>query len=146
MASETKTFIPQTPVDFSSSLLAQLDSSNESNYTRQQYAETYIQQKVNTELKKIESDKLAKLDETLKNSLKKISNTNSNSSISVNSINEKLDKINEQLVKLNSLKPVKSAELKAAESKVSSCLKLNKDTPLNCWEEVEIFKKLTKSL
>ncbi|GME66924.1 unnamed protein product [[Candida] boidinii] len=146
MTSETKTFIPQTPVDFSSSLLAQLDSSNESNYTRQQYAETYIQQKVNAELKKIESDKLAKLDETLKNSLKKISSANSNSSISVGSINEKLDKINEQLVKLNSLKPVKSAELKAAESKVSACLKLNKDTPLNCWEEVEKFKNLTKSL
>lgn len=39
-----------------------------------------------------------------------------------------------------------SAEVKAAREAVIACLKDNKGRSLNCWDEVEFFKKLVHEL
>ncbi|CDK26670.1 unnamed protein product [Kuraishia capsulata CBS 1993] len=140
---EVKTFVPNTPVEFSSSLLAQLDSSLESDYTRQQYAETYIQKRVSAELSKLEKESQLKFDEGLKEALTPKKDT---SSVSVAGVSDKIDRITAALDAIEKAKPVKSADLKAAEAKVADCLRDNKGKPLNCWAEAEAFKKLSSAI
>ncbi|ODV87895.1 hypothetical protein CANARDRAFT_26080 [[Candida] arabinofermentans NRRL YB-2248] len=138
-----KTFYPQTPVEFSASLISNLDSSLESDYTRQQFSEQYLEKELNKKLKKLEEVKVGALDSKLKSLL--LPDTTDDGK-SVSSINAKLNSVTESLKKLNASSPVKSQALLDAEKKVTSCLKSSKGKVLNCWEEVEAFKKLADEL
>ncbi|QPG74730.1 hypothetical protein FOA43_002063 [Brettanomyces nanus] len=142
---QVKTFYPKTPVEFSSSLLAELDNTNESNYTRQQYVKQYIEKEVAERLKELESDKRVKFDDALKKSLLK-SNKDTDNVVSVASLNGKLDQTYTKLKALNEFHPMRTPQVEKAEKKVASCLKNHKGEPLNCWQQVEQFKKLASSL
>lgn len=135
--SNVKTFYPKTPVEFSSSVLASLDSSTESNYTRQQYVDQYVEGEVHKRLNAVERDKLTQLDSKLDKALLKTPD----SKPSVKSVNGDLDRAYTRLKALNEFKPERSPEVVSAEQSVVSCLTKNGSTPLNCWEEVEQFKK-----
>lgn len=141
---QTKTFIPKTPVEFSSSLLAQLDNSTESDYTRQQYAETYIQQRVKNELEKLEKLKLDQLDDELTRNL--LPDENDANGSTVASINEKLNKMSEKLAELNARTGRSNPTLEIAESEIVKCLKDNKGKPLNCWDIAQDFQKAVNQL
>ncbi|KAH3661669.1 hypothetical protein OGAPHI_006519 [Ogataea philodendri] len=136
----SRTFYPQTPVEFSSSLISSLDSSVETNFSRQQVSAQVVEKEVNKKLKSLENNKLAKLDAKLSSLLLPAKDDGA----SVASVNEQLTKAADGLKKLNDAKPVKSASLVQAETAVANCIKANKDKPLNCWDEVEKFKKLAK--
>ncbi|AOA65027.1 hypothetical protein PP7435_CHR4-0038 [Komagataella phaffii CBS 7435] len=138
---QTKTFIPETPVEFNSSLLSQLDGATESNYAREQYAEAYIQQRVHKELKKIESEKLSNLDAMLYNSLQE-SESVKNQILSVEAINEKLSQVSNELDDIKINRPEKLEKVAVAEKNLADCLKDNTGKPLNCWKEVQTFNKL----
>ncbi|ANZ77679.1 BA75_04389T0 [Komagataella pastoris] len=138
---QIKTFIPETPVEFNSSLLSQLDGAIESNYTREQYAEAYIQQRVQKELKKIESEKLSNLDAMLNNSLRK-SESVKNQILSVESINDKLSQVSLGLDDIRINRPKKLEKVAVAETALANCLTDNTGKPLNCWKEVQTFNKL----
>lgn len=138
-----KTFYPKTPVEFSSTLLSELDNSNETNYTRQQYAQQYIEKEVHRKLAELESNQRTKLDKNLEKSLL---DSGKEDALSVKAVNEKLDKVHTKLAALNQFKPTRSDELAKAEGKVAYCLGRHQSKPLNCWQQVADFKKVVSSL
>lgn len=140
---QTKVFTPTTPVEFSSSFLAQLEGSD-SDYARSQYTEKYIQQRVSQELKKLEDDVKQKFKEKLDET---DANNNSDNSVSFESSNERILKLTKVLEdNINLSKVEVSDEVKNTRSAVVECLKNNKGKVLNCWDEVDSFKQLVKDL
>ncbi|CAK7901778.1 MICOS complex subunit Mic19p [[Candida] anglica] len=141
---ETKVFTPAAPVDFSASFLAQLENSTESDYSRSQYTEKYIQERVAAELKKLERETVSKFQGTLKESL---DTDGKNAELDVKNTNAKIEKLT-KILEANAqfFKVEVDANVAAARSNVISCLKENKGKSLNCWEEVDEFKKLVKQV
>lgn len=142
---QTKVFTPTTPVEFSSSFLAQLEGSD-SDYARSQYTEKYIQQRVSKELAKLEQEVKDKFKKRLDQSDKDAS-ASADDSISFESSNErilKLTKILEENIKLSQVES--SDDVKNSRSSVVECLKNNHGKVLNCWDEVDTFRKLVKDL
>ncbi|CAI5757784.1 unnamed protein product [Candida verbasci] len=143
---ETKVFTPGTPIDFSASFLSQLESSPESNYSRAQYTEKYIQDRVASELKKLELETIKEFKKTTNDSLIN-ENKNNKNSLSVPELNEKVGQLTELLNKNAKLAKIEIPnEVQDARNQVVACLKENKGKSLNCWDEVENFKHLVKNL
>ena len=83
---ETKVFTPKAPVEYSASFLAHLESSQETDYTRAQYAESYIQERVALELQKLERDAIEKYQASASDALLK----DTTNAVLYESSNEKL--------------------------------------------------------
>lgn len=141
---ENKVFTPQAPIDFSASFLSQLENSPESDYSRAQYTEKYIQDRVAQELKKLEAQTIKQFQQTTNDA---ILPKDDQKRISVPSSNEKILHL-KQLMKENiDLTKVEvTDEVKTAREKVVSCFKDNNGKPLNCWDEVQAFRQLAKDL
>ncbi|EEQ37969.1 hypothetical protein CLUG_02092 [Clavispora lusitaniae ATCC 42720] len=140
---ETKVYTPKAPVDFSASFLSRLENSQESDYTRSQYTEKYIQERVADELKKLELETIKKFQAATSDALSK----EGEASLSVASANERISKLSEVLKESAKLTHVDlSDDVKNARKSVIACLKDNKGRPLNCWDEVEQFKKLVHNM
>lgn len=140
---ETKVFTPEAPVDFSASFLSHLENSQESDYTRAQYTEKYIQDRVAAELKKLEAQTI----DTFRNTTDLALVKSDDNKLSVASSNEKIAQLSKLLEESSKLVQVKvSEEIKTARDGVISCLKENHGKSLNCWDEVENFKKLVHSM
>ncbi|QOU19792.1 hypothetical protein BRETT_003946 [Brettanomyces bruxellensis] len=131
---KVKTFYPKTPVEFSATLLSELDNSNESNYTRQQYAK---------QLAELEKDERAQLGDALEKSL---FTGGDDKTASTASVNKKLKTVSAKLHALNNFEKAKSDELKQAENEVVKCFNGNRSKPLSCWNEVQKFKQAASSL
>lgn len=86
---------------------------------------------------------MTRFQSTLKESLAK----DDKQTISVAQTNAKIDELakvleaNQQFIKVDA-----DAKVTSQREKVLACLKENKGKALNCWEEVELFKQLTKDL
>lgn len=140
---ETKVFTPNAPVDFSASFLSHLENSQESDYTRAQYAEKYIQERVAAELSKLEVDAAKRFKETTSQSLE----TAVDSKTSVASSNEKVQELTKALQDSAKLILVElNDDIKKARGNVIACLKDNQGRSLNCWDEVQEFKTLVNSM
>lgn len=141
---EQKIFTPQAPIDFSASFLSQLENSQESDYSRSQYTEKYIQDRVKQELTKLEAQTIKSFRTTLNNNI--LANDDlDNHSVAVN--NDKIQQL-KQLLKhnLESTTVVINDDVKHARQNVIACLKDNEGKSLNCWDEVQKFKTLIKDL
>lgn len=140
---ETKVFTPESPVDFSASFLSQLESSVELDYSRAQYTEKYIQDRVAKELQKLEKDAVTKFNQSTAEALEK----DSKPELSVATTNDKvvrLTKLLEENAKAS--QPQLPKETEAAREQVLACLKGNEGKVLNCWDEVKKYEKLVKAL
>lgn len=93
-------------------------------------------------MKKLQKESVQSLNEKLN----QVPETDSKLDLSTGNLNEKLDSILQNLQKLNSLKPQLDDNLQKSKLSVLSCLKENLGKPLNCWNEVENFKKLINDL
>lgn len=136
-------FTPSAPVDLSASFLAHLENSQESDYTRSQYTESYIQERVAKELTKLEAEAIEKFKKTASDSLL----PEDGSKLLVSSANDKIEALTKSLQ--DSAKKVKlqvPESLQKSKQTVLQCLKDNAGKPLNCWDEVEEFKKLVHGL
>lgn len=141
--SETKVFTPKAPVDFSASFLSHLENSQESDYTRSQYTEKYIQERVASELQKLEGEVVKKFQDSTSDALLK----EGDDKLSVASSNEKIANLTKVLQDSAKLVQVEiSDDIKNARQSVIACLKDNQGKPLNCWDEVELFRKLVNSM
>lgn len=139
---ESKVFTPQAPVDLSASFLAHLENTLESDYTRAQYTEKYIQERVAKELARFEAEAIELFKKTTNDSLLPADNSN----VSVSASNDKLSELSQNLQKSAELLHfVLPESLKEAKALVLLCLKDNAGKPLNCWDEVVEFKKLVHS-
>lgn len=140
---EAKVFTPSAPVDLSASFLAHLENSQESDYTRSQYTESYIQERVAKELTKLEAEAIEKFKKTASDSLL----SDDGSKLLVSSSNDKIEALTKSLK--DSAQKVKlevPESLQKSKQTVLQCLKDNAGKPLNCWDEVEQFKKLVHGL
>lgn len=141
--SESKVFTPKAPVDYSASFLSHLENSQESDYTRSQYAENYIQERVASELKKLEAEAVQSFKDTTASVILK----DTNNTVSVAKSNDKIAQLSQLLQENAKLVAVELGDdIVKARSSVIACLKDNKGKPLNCWDEVEQFKKLVHSM
>lgn len=140
---ETKVFTPNAPVDFSASFLSHLENSQESDYTRAQYTEKYIQDRVASELSKLETQAREQFQKATSESLDKTKDNTTSVAIS----NEKVQGLTKALQDSAKLILVElSDDIKKARGNVIACLKDNKGRALNCWDEVEQFKTLVNSM
>lgn len=116
----------------------------QSDYSRSQYTEKYIQERVAAELKKLERETVSKFQGTLKESL---DTDGKNAELDVKNTNAKIEKLT-KILEANAqfFKVEVDANVAAARSNVILCLKENKGKSLNCWEEVDEFKKLVKQV
>ncbi|CEP62216.1 Mic19p LALA0_S05e00452g [Lachancea lanzarotensis] len=140
---ETKVFTPKTQVDFSSTLLAQLEQSTEGDYARQQVASKYLEQRVSDRLSQLEEETLKKFEDKLNTSLLS-DNNQSNQEVSSQALSDKISHLNKRLnkIKENQAKKVANKDLKESKENLVKCLRDNEGQPLNCFEEVRNFKKL----
>lgn len=140
---EVKVFQPKTQIDFSEALLSQLESSKESNFTRKQLADRYVEQRVSDRLSELEEETLKKFENKLESSL--LQNDNGEESgISSKALNEKIEKLNEKLDSFQNMDKSKSSKFSnnPIKKELRKCLLENKGRPLNCYEQIENFKKL----
>ncbi|XYA00115.1 hypothetical protein QA089_002650 [Meyerozyma guilliermondii] len=141
--SETKVFTPSTPIDFSASFLSQLEGSTQSDYSRAQHTEKYIQDRVAAELAKLERETLKKFKETTEESLE----TSSYEGTSVSGANDKIADLTKRLKdNISKAKVQTSDEFNSAREQVIKCLRDNEGRSLNCWDEVQQFRKLANEL
>ncbi|EGW34656.1 uncharacterized protein SPAPADRAFT_53096 [Spathaspora passalidarum NRRL Y-27907] len=143
---ETKVFTPATPIDFSASFLSQLENTPESEYSRAQHTEKYIQERVAAELSKLESQTIAQFQNTTNSAL--LTDDDKTTALpSVAALNEKIAKLTQVLQENAKLAKIEvPSTIAASREAVISCLKENQGKSLNCWEEVEVFRKLVKEL
>lgn len=119
----------------------------QSDFSRAQYTEKYIQQRVAAELSKLEAETIKKFQQTTDDALLKSEGDNDNKLASAPALNEKITKLTEVLE--NNIKLTKievSDSVKNSRDEVIKCLNENQGKSLNCWEEVETFRKLVKEL
>lgn len=141
---DTKIFTPQAPVDFSALFLSQLENSTESDYSRAQNTEKYIQDRVAQEIKKLEAQAVKQFKDTTNSALLK---DDDKPSISVPASNEKIQHLTKLMQENISLTKVEvSEEIKSTRDSVIKCLKDNEGKSLNCWDEVQKFNLLVKDL
>ncbi|KAI5949638.1 hypothetical protein CANMA_005445 [Candida margitis] len=142
---ETKVFTPTTPVDFSSTFLSQLEQSPESDYSRAQYTEKYIQDRVAEELKKLEAQTIKNFKQTTNDAILK--DKSNKPGLSVTESNAKIAKLTQLLQDNAKLEQINiTPELKDSRENVIKCLKDNQGKSLNCWDEVETFRTLVRNL
>lgn len=140
---EAKVFTPQAPVDLSASFLAHLENTPESDYTRAQYTESYIQERVAKELNRLEAQAI----ESFKKTAAAATLSEDGSKLSVSSSNEKLNELSKSLKESAQQMQLELPQnLTDAKTSVLLCLKENAGKPLNCWDEVAEFKKLVHGL
>ncbi|KAG5421730.1 hypothetical protein I9W82_000822 [Candida metapsilosis] len=145
---ETKVFTPTTPVDFSSTFLSQLEQSPESDYSRAQYTEKYIQDRVAQELQKLESQTIKKFQQTTNEAVANDKSSSSNKSkLSVTETSAKVAKLTQLLQDNAKLEQIEiTPALQNSRDQVIQCLKDNQGKSLNCWDEVETFRTLVRNL
>ena len=157
-AEKQQVYTPLTQIDFSQSLVSQLDSSKESDYVTKQNAEKFIEKKVSQRLSNLEVETLKKFEDTLNNSL--LSDDDDKDAvdgISSSSLNNQIESLNKKLTLFDQLELQKLEKYGGAKgksdkktdngsisikAKLTECLLANKGKPLNCYEEMEEFKKL----
>ncbi|RCK60380.1 MICOS complex subunit MIC19 [Candida viswanathii] len=142
---ETKVFTPDTPIDFSATFLSQLETSPESDFSRAQYTEKYIQDRVAVELARLEKETIKNFKNTTEKALLK--EDKEDTKLSVAAANEKITNLTD-LLKKNAVlaQVVIPPTVQEARESVVKCLKDNQGRSLNCWDEVETFKQLVKEL
>lgn len=124
-------------------LQSKWNTNPQSDYSRAQYTEKYIQDRVSQELAKLEQETIKQFQETTTAALAK----DAKPELSVAATNEKIVKLR-QVIEEN----IKLAKVELDENivdsryKVLQCLKNNEGKSLNCWDEVEQFRKSVKEL
>lgn len=140
--SEARVFQPQTPVDFSETLLSQLESSNETNFTRKQLGERFVEQRVSDRLSELEEETLKKFENNLDGSL--IKNDDDKNSQTSQQLNEKVKSLEQTLTALKEKDDQRHSNFAnhPVRLELTTCLLEHKGKPLNCYNQMEAFKKL----
>lgn len=102
-AEKQQVYTPLTQIDFSQSLVSQLDSSKESDYVTKQNAEKFIEKKVSQRLSNLEVETLKKFEDTLNNSLLSDDDKDAVDGISSSSLNNQIESLNKKLTLFDQL-------------------------------------------
>jgi MICOS complex subunit MIC19 len=140
---QEKVFLPKTPTEFSGSIIQKLDSSLESDYTRSQFTDKHIQDRVSSELKQLQgeaadfvnkaTEKIAELTD------ERIGQHDSSS------LRQRLEALQHKL----DSRPKRGAlneDTLQARDRVVECITKNRERPLNCKKEFSEFQSLVNAL
>ncbi|CCX08600.1 hypothetical protein FPQ18DRAFT_317997 [Pyronema domesticum] len=132
----------ETPVRFSSSLVETLQSSSETDHTREKALELHIQERVASELRRLEareSEILASVDRKLDKQIA------SEDGLNREKVQREIDALKARLENVPKVLELEEG-VKNARENVVSCLRANSTRPLDCWKEVAEFKEQTRRL
>jgi len=165
-------FASDTPIQFSQELIDSLQASAETNSTRAKTLELHIAQRVAAELEKIRNHESSALEEARKkitaaNEQTGSSDSSEHSLLQIPSISPKdllessdekqrksqtsakvqqeIEKLKQTLGQRKVLKELPN-EVESARQDVISCLRINDRKPLDCWKEVEVFKRAVRQM
>ena len=162
-------FTASTPINFSSELITSLQSSSETNSTRAKQLDLHIAQRVHEELAKLQAEqtdavqaakeKILKEAEELqrkgeeeaagkgKGVKEKIGDVvgvggkgKEDKEKSSQKVLEEIERLKRELGQRKVLKELPK-EVESAREGVVACLRINDRRPLDCWKEVEVFKR-----
>merc|ERR1712000_784067 len=125
-------FASDTPIQFSQELIDSLQASAETNSTRAKTLELHIAQRVAAELEKIRNHESSALEEARKK-------------ITAAKVQQEIEKLKQTLGQRKVLKELPN-EVESARQDVISCLRINDRKPLDCWKEVEVFKRAVRQM
>ncbi|OAL33325.1 hypothetical protein AYO20_07336 [Fonsecaea nubica] len=166
-------FTSDTPIQFSQELIDSLQASSETNSTRAKTLELHIAQRVAAELEKIRKHEASVLEEARKKiaaSGEAASDSSSSDSSllhlspispkdllpgsdsddqkkapSSQKVQQEIEKLKQTLGQRKTLRELPK-EVENARQDVISCLRINDRKPLDCWKEVEIFKREVRKM
>ncbi|KAK6369148.1 hypothetical protein LTR64_007309 [Lithohypha guttulata] len=168
-------FLSENPVQFSQELIDSLQASSETNSTRAKSLDLHIQQRVAAELEKLAGEKESKLEAARQKILsgdsknkseehertsgavklpkispqdlfkKETEQEKARKNASSQKVQEEIQKLQKALGERKVLKDLPK-EVTDARDEVVSCLRLNDRQSLNCWKEVEIFKREVRKM
>ncbi|KAH5762538.1 hypothetical protein HBI17_051260 [Parastagonospora nodorum] len=155
-------FSPEHPVKFSNELVDSLHKNTFTDSTRSRQQELQYQERLTAELEKLreqEAQNFTKYSETLSGEsdessqpslVEKLSDATSSKAtlaekqrqkeMSRNSITEEVEQLRQKLANRKKLEQV-DAEVSKAKEAVVACLRTHDRRPLDCWKEIETFKK-----
>lgn len=119
---------------------------SQSDYTRTQFSEKYIQERVTEELRKAEK----KSSDAFRDVISKLANPaanpdDPNDKLHATEIKQKLDEIKDKLATRSARGKLDEETGKAREA-VINCFNNNQGKPLKCWAEVQEFKARVKAV
>ncbi|KAF2131192.1 hypothetical protein P153DRAFT_337548 [Dothidotthia symphoricarpi CBS 119687] len=155
-------FSPDHPVRFSTQMVDSIQKNTFTDSTRSRAQELEYQSRLTAELEKLssqESQSLSSLHESLSSEseepsspslVEKLQDATSTSStlaekqrqkdMSRDSVTKEIETLKKKLEQRKKLEQV-SADLQKAKEGVVACLRQNDRRPLDCWKEIETFKK-----
>ncbi|KAF1851663.1 uncharacterized protein K460DRAFT_298915 [Cucurbitaria berberidis CBS 394.84] len=155
-------FSPDHPVRFSNELVGSIQKNTFTDSTRSKQQELQYQERLTAELEKLreqETQNFSKFSEALSGEpeqpsepslVEKISDATSSKStlaekqrqkdMSNQSVTKEIEQLKAKLEKRRKLEQV-DADVSKAKEAVVACLRTNDRRPLDCWQEVEAFKK-----
>lgn len=166
-------FTASTPINFSSELVESLQTSAETNSTRAKALDLHIAQRVHEELAKLQSEQTSAVEAAKQQILREAEQLKEGSgAASDGGLKEKLpaalgggkseeeqkakeqtsqkvlDEIERLKKELGQRKVLRELpkELERAREGVIACLRVNDRRPLDCWREVEAFKREVRRL
>ncbi|KAK3500894.1 hypothetical protein B0T13DRAFT_510951 [Neurospora crassa] len=133
------------PAGVSHTLVEQLESSPETDMSRQQAFELQVQARVAEELKRLRAAEAAKLQETLKSSSSDEQQQQQENDISRQKVQKEIEALRAKLDEHRKVRPLPQST-ETARSEVVRCLREHDRRPLDCWKEVEAFKEEVRRL
>ncbi|KAI9809259.1 MAG: hypothetical protein M1825_002550 [Sarcosagium campestre] len=148
-------FTSEAPIGFSQSLIESLRDTPESDSTRQKSQELTIQKRVQEELKRLQAQDSQRLKDIEEKIASEASDTrtavqgqghdaeaagNKFRELSRDSIQEEIKNLRQRLEGRKKLESL-DKEVEKARDAVTHCLRLNDRRPLDCWKEVDDFKR-----
>ncbi|KAK0633586.1 hypothetical protein B0T14DRAFT_533776 [Immersiella caudata] len=127
-------------------LSSALQTSPESNTSRQQAIELEIQTRVAAELKRLRAEEAAALKEA-QQKLSESESTQAESELKVTrqTVSKEVEALRAKLQERKKVRELPEG-VEAARSEVVRCLRENDRRPLDCWKEVEAFKEEVRRL
>ncbi|KAL2417592.1 hypothetical protein ABEF95_011985 [Exophiala dermatitidis] len=143
-------FASDTPIQFSQELLDSLQASSETNSTRAKALELHIAQRVSEELEKDSSkssDSLLQIPSIAPRDLlsSESGEEKQRRAQSSQKVQQEIEKLKQTLGERKVLKELPK-EVESARQDVVNCLRINDRRPLDCWKEVEIFKREVRKM
>ncbi|KAL0638115.1 hypothetical protein Q9L58_002896 [Maublancomyces gigas] len=139
-------FYGETPVRFSNDLVESLQSSSESDSTREKALELHIQSRVESELQRLQSRESQILNDLeAKLSAEDKEHGGAEKNPGREKVQKEIDVLRRRLDAMPKLMGL-DKDVENARESVVKCLRLNDRTPLDCYKEVDNFKAQTRRL
>jgi len=134
----------ETPVRFSNALVHTLTSTGETSLSREQALELHVQARVSEELRRLE-EREGEILRGVEERMEKKAEDGGNSGGDREKVRQEIEGLRARLVGLHGVGEV-TEEVQLARKGLVGCLRMNDARPLDCWKEVEEFKRQARRM